>query len=105
MVALIAACFPIGLLGEMVSIGTLFAFLLVCGAVLHLRRSAPLAARPFRTPGSPWVPLLGIGFSLLLMLGLPLATWMRLIVWLAIGLIIYFGYGHQRANIVAAADD
>jgi APA family basic amino acid/polyamine antiporter len=104
-VALIAACFPIGLLGEMVSIGTLFAFLLVCGAVLHLRRSAPLAARPFRTPGSPWLPLLGIGFSLLLMLGLPLATWTRLIVWLVVGLIIYFGYGHQRAKILAGSDD
>ena len=104
-VAMIAACFPIGLLGEMVSIGTLFAFLLVCAAVLHLRRSAPLAARPFRTPGSPWLPLLGIGFSLLLMLGLPLATWMRLIVWLAIGLGFYFGYGHQRASIAAGTGD
>jgi len=104
-VAMIAACFPIGLLGEMVSIGTLFAFLLVCAAVLHLRRSAPLAVRPFRTPGSPWLPLLGIGFSMLLMLGLPLATWMRLIVWLAIGLGFYFGYGHQRASIAAGTGD
>jgi basic amino acid/polyamine antiporter, APA family len=103
-VALIAACFPIGLLGEMVSIGTLFAFLLVCAAVLHLRRSAPQVARPFRTPGSPWLPLLGIGFSLLLMLGLPLATWTRLIVWLAVGLVIYFGYGHRRASMVTASD-
>ncbi len=64
-----------GLLGEMVSIGTLFAFLLVCGAVMHLRRSAPMADRPFRAPAMPWLPLLGIAFSLLLMLGLPLATW------------------------------
>lgn len=102
-VALIAACFPIALLGEMVSIGTLFAFLLVCGAVLHLRRSAPDVNRPFRTPWSPWLPILGIAFSLLLMIGLPFATWMRLIVWLAIGLVIYFVYGHQRAAVTTAA--
>jgi APA family basic amino acid/polyamine antiporter len=84
----------------MVSIGTLFAFLLVCGAVLHLRRSAPQANRPFRTPGSPWIPVLGIAFCLLLMAGLPLATWARLIVWLAIGLVIYFGYGHRHCTLV-----
>jgi APA family basic amino acid/polyamine antiporter len=98
-VALIAASFPIGLLGEMVSIGTLFAFLLVCVAVIHLRRSAPRADRPFRTPGVPWLPVFGIGFSLLLMLGLPLATWLRLWVWLAIGLVIYFGYGHRHSVV------
>jgi basic amino acid/polyamine antiporter, APA family len=62
----------------MVSIGTLFAFLLVCLAVIHLRRTAPRFGRPFRTPGVPWVPLFGIFFSPLLMLGLPLATWLRL---------------------------
>jgi APA family basic amino acid/polyamine antiporter len=101
-VALIAAAFPIGLLGEMVSIGTLFAFLLVCVAVMHLRRSAPRTKRPFRTPAVPWVPLFGIGFSLLLMLGLPLATWVRLVVWLAIGLAIYFGYGHRHSVVPEA---
>ncbi len=98
-VALIAASFPIGLLGEMVSIGTLFAFLLVCLAVLHLRRSAPKTSRPFRTPAVPWVPLFGIAFSLLLMLGLPLDTWLRLLVWLVIGLVIYFAYGHRHSLV------
>jgi APA family basic amino acid/polyamine antiporter len=101
-VALIAASFPIGLLGEMVSIGTLFAFLLVCIAVIHLRRSSPATNRPFRTPGVPWIPIFGIAFSLLLMLGLPLATWLRLLVWLAIGLVIYFGYGHRRSVVAPA---
>ena len=101
-VALVAACFPIGVLGEMVSIGTLFAFLLVCAAVIYLRHRAPDAKRPFRAPGLPWVALLGIGFSLLLMLGLPLVTWLRLFVWLAIGLAIYFGYGHRHSALPEA---
>lgn len=104
-VAAIAGTFPIGLLGEMVSIGTLFAFLLVCLAVIHLRRSAPGAGRPFRTPGVPWVPIFGILFSLLLMLGLPLATWLRLVVWLAIGLVIYFGYSQRHSLASASTGD
>jgi APA family basic amino acid/polyamine antiporter len=98
-VALIGACFPIGLLGEMVSIGTLFAFLLVCMAVMYLRRSSPKTNRPFRTPAVPVVPLCGVGFSLLLMLGLPLDTWLRLLVWLVIGLAIYFGYSHRHSLV------
>ena len=83
----------------MVSIGTLFAFLLVCLAVIYLRRSAPKVNRPFHTPAVPWVPIFGIGFSLLLMLGLPLDTWLRLFVWLAIGLVIYFSYGHRHSLV------
>ena len=99
LVALIAGTFPIGLLGEMVSIGTLFAFLLVCLAVIYLRRSAPQKNRPFRAPAVPWVPILGMAFSVLLMLGLPLDTWLRLLVWLAIGMVIYFSYGHRHSLI------
>ena len=103
-VALIAASFPIGLLGEMVSVGTLFAFLLVCVAVIHLRRSAPRTKRPFRTPAVPWVPLFGIGFSLLLMFGLPLDTWIRLAVWLLIGLAIYAAYGAKHSRLRAKSE-
>nr|WP_245444955.1 amino acid permease [Mesorhizobium soli] len=96
-VAIVAALTPIGILGEMVSIGTLFAFVLVCGAVIFLRKSDAAIARPFRTPGVPVVPVLGILFCLLLMVGLPWETWLRLIVWLLIGLVIYFTYGRYHS--------
>jgi APA family basic amino acid/polyamine antiporter len=98
-VAIVAALTPISVLGEMVSIGTLFAFILVCGAVIYLRRSDSDASRPFRAPGVPIVPVLGILFCLLLMVGLPLVTWMRLVVWLVIGLIIYFSYGRNHSKL------
>jgi len=98
-VATIAAMVPIGILGEMVSIGTLFAFVLVCGAVLYLRRSEPDMARPFRAPGAPIVPLLGMGFSLLLMAGLPRDTWLRLVIWMVIGLVIYALYGRHHSRL------
>ncbi|WHZ11651.1 MAG: putative amino acid permease, GabP family [Burkholderiaceae bacterium] len=102
-VAIVAAFTPINVLGEMVSIGTLFAFVLVCGAVLYLRRSDPQTARPFRAPGVPVIPLLGVLFCLLLMAGLPLVTWARLVVWLVIGLAIYFGYGRHHSTLRQAA--
>jgi APA family basic amino acid/polyamine antiporter len=98
-VAIVAALTPISVLGEMVSIGTLFAFILVCGAVIYLRRSDSGASRPFRAPGVPIVPILGILFCLLLMAGLPLVTWIRLFVWLVIGLIIYFSYGRNHSKL------
>ncbi|HYP83401.1 amino acid permease [Variovorax sp.] len=98
-VALFAGLVPIHLLGEMVSIGTLFAFSLVCAAVLHLRRVEPTLARPFRTPCMPWVPLAGIAMCALLMVGLPWDTWLRLVVWLAVGLAIYFGYGRHHSRL------
>ena len=96
-VAAVAAFTPIDILSEMVSIGTLFAFILVCGAVIMLRRSDGKVRRPFRTPGVPVVPLCGIGFCLLLMSALPGITWLRLIVWLAVGLAIYFLYGYRKS--------
>jgi APA family basic amino acid/polyamine antiporter len=92
-VALVAALAPIGILGELVSIGTLSAFIIVCAGVLVLRYRSPELKRPFRTPGVPVVPVLGIVFCLYLMAGLPLDTWLRLTIWLGLGLVIYFGYG------------
>ena len=106
-VAVVAAFTPINVLGEMVSIGTLFAFILVCGAVIYLRRSDAGAARPFRAPGVPVIPILGILFCLLLMAGLPLVTWLRLFVWLVIGLIVYgiYGRNHSRLRYPERAPD
>ena len=96
-VAITAALVPIEILGELVSIGTLFAFILVCGAVIYLRRSDSEAFRPFRVPGVPLVPIMGILCCLLLMAGLPAVTWLRLAVWLIIGLAIYFFYGRSHS--------
>ncbi|MCA0177291.1 MAG: amino acid permease [Proteobacteria bacterium] len=102
-VAVVAAFTPIGILGEMVSIGTLFAFILVCGAVIYLRKSEANMHRPFRVPGAPWVPLAGIASCLLLMLGLPLVTWTRLGGWLLIGLAIYFFWGRAHSRLARKA--
>ena len=96
-VAAIAAFVPIDILGEMVSIGTLAAFILVCTAVLYLRRSDPKTPRPFRVPAVPWIPIAGILVCLLLMAGLPGATWLRLIVWMVVGLGIYLAYGRHHS--------
>ncbi len=97
LVAIVAALAPIDFLSEMVSIGTLLAFILVCGAVIYLRRSESEVFRPFRVPGVPVVPALGILFCLVLMAGLPLVTWARLLVWLAFGLVVYFTYGRHHS--------
>ena len=97
--ALIAGLFPIGLLGHMVSIGTLFAFVIVCAGVLVLRRTDPNAPRVFRTPGVPWVPVLGIVTCGAMMASLSLDTWLRLAIWMAIGLAIYFGYGKKHSRL------
>ncbi|MFJ5486381.1 amino acid permease [Hansschlegelia beijingensis] len=99
LVALTAGFLPVSILGEMVSIGTLFAFILVCAAVLYLRRTEANVHRPFRTPGAPLVPIIGILLCLTLMAGLPLDTWLRLLIWMAIGVAIYFGYGHRHSTV------
>ncbi|MEO8636038.1 MAG: amino acid permease [Gemmatimonadales bacterium] len=96
---LIAGLFPIGLLGELVSIGTLLAFVIVCGGIIVLRRVQPDLPRPFRTPLVPLVPILGILICGYMMYGLPTDTWLRLAVWMALGLVIYFLYGKQHSKL------
>jgi APA family basic amino acid/polyamine antiporter len=96
-VATMAGLIPLSILAEMTSIGTLFAFVIVCGAVLIMRRTNPNAKRPFRAPLVPLVPILGILTCLLLMFSLPAENWYRLIIWLLIGLAIYFLYGRRHS--------
>jgi APA family basic amino acid/polyamine antiporter len=98
-VAIFAGLIPINVLGQLVSIGTLLAFVIVCAGVLILRSKRPDLPRPFKTPWSPLVPILGISISLLLMASLPLDTWLRLIIWLAIGFAIYFGYSRKHSLV------
>jgi basic amino acid/polyamine antiporter, APA family len=102
-VAITAGLFPIGLLGHMVSIGTLLAFAIVCMGVLVLRYKQPHLDRPFRVPGMPVVPILGALFCFWLMYSLPGETWLRLAIWLVIGLAIYFLYGANAAQRARAA--
>jgi len=96
-VALATGILPLGLLGQLVNIGTLLAFVLVCAGVWILRGKRPDLDRPFRTPFMPIVPILGILCCLGLMATLPADTWLRLIVWLLIGFVIYFGYGKRNS--------
>jgi APA family basic amino acid/polyamine antiporter len=102
---LVAGAFPINLLGELVSIGTLLAFVIVCGGVWYLRVKEPTRERPFRTPMVPLVPILGILVCGAMMVGLPLDTWLRLIVWLVVGLAIYFFYGRSHSILRGTVAD
>src|SRR2546427_2921683 len=96
-VASMAGLIPLSILAEMTSIGTLFAFVIVCGAVLVMRKTNPNANRPFRAPFVPLIPILGILTCLLLMFSLPAENWWRLIIWLLIGFVIYFAYGRKHS--------
>lgn len=98
-----ASLLPIGELAELVNIGTLLAFIIVCAGVWALRKSQPDLPRPFRTPLVPLVPILGILTSLGAMLSLRLATWWRLLIWLAVGLLVYGFYSRKHSKVRRAA--
>ncbi len=97
--ALLAGLFPIDILGHLVSIGTLFAFIIVCAGVLVLRKQDPHTPRAFKTPWVPFVPIAGIVSCGYLMWGLGGETWLRLVIWMAIGLAIYFLYGKKNSRL------
>lgn len=98
-VSLFAGFVPVSDLGHMVSIGTLFAFVLVCIGVMVLRKSLPNAVRPFRTPWVPFVPVMGILVCMYLMYSLPSESWVRLFIWMALGVALYFSYGKKHSKI------
>jgi APA family basic amino acid/polyamine antiporter len=105
-VGMMAAFLPIQEIAELTNIGTLFAFVLVCLGVWILRHAEPDLKRPFQVPLVPLVPILGTIFCLYLMISLPLLTWLRFLIWMAAGLIIYFNYGrfHSRIELEGARD-
>jgi APA family basic amino acid/polyamine antiporter len=96
-VAVAAGLLPLTTLSQLVSMGTLLAFTLACIGIIILRRTSPSLERPFRTPGMPWVPLLGALTCVIQMVGLPWETWARLVVWLVLGMVVYVAYGRSHA--------
>jgi APA family basic amino acid/polyamine antiporter len=97
--AVVGALTPIDEIGKMVNIGTLLAFVIVCVAIMMLRKSDPGRERPFRTPWVPFVPVMGIFFNGYMMVKLGWLNWVRLVVWLVIGLVIYFCYGIKNSRV------
>lgn len=95
----LAGILPISILGELVSIGTLLAFAIVCIGIIILRVKRPDLPRAFKTPFVPLIPILGAGICFLQMFSLPWETWMRLITWMALGIVIYFTYGIRKSNL------
>jgi APA family basic amino acid/polyamine antiporter len=98
-VATMGAFLPLRILAELVNIGTLLAFVIVCAAVMIMRRTHPDVRRPFRAPLGSIVPVLGILSCLMLMFSLPAENWLRLVVWLVIGLVVYFAYGRHHSRV------
>ena len=96
---ILAGILPISILGELVSIGTLLAFSIVCISIIVLRKTRPDIPRPFKTPWVPVIPALGALICIVQMLALPLGTWLRLLIWMAVGLIIYFLYGINHSKV------
>jgi APA family basic amino acid/polyamine antiporter len=103
-VAILAGFVPISLLGELVSIGTLFAFVIVGTGIIILRSSNPALNRPFKVPLSPFIPIATVVSAAYLMNSLPLDTWIRLIDWMAVGLVIYFAYSYKNSNLAKVSD-
>ena len=98
-VGLFASFVPGDIVGDMTSIGTLFAFILVCAGVIIMRKTDPDAVRGFKTPLVPLVPILGIIVCGAMIFGLGFPNWLRLFVWLIIGFVIYFGYSRKRSKL------
>ena len=99
--ALTAACCNVGILSDMVNIGTLSAFTLVAISIPIMRKKRPDLERSFKIPGNPWVPILIAIANLWLMVNLSVLTWIRFVVWLIVGFAIYFGYGYRHARLGA----
>jgi APA family basic amino acid/polyamine antiporter len=102
--AIVGALTPIDDIGKMVNIGTLLAFVIVCIAVMVLRRTNPGQARPFRTPWVPFVPIMGIVFNGYMMIKLGWINWARLIIWLIIGMVVYYTYSRKHSRVQAALE-
>jgi APA family basic amino acid/polyamine antiporter len=102
---ILAGVLPIRILGELVSIGTLLAFAIVCISIIVLRRTKPEIHRSFKTPFVPLIPILGAAICLVQMIALPFDTWLRLIIWMALGFIIYFAYGKKRSVLRKSVDN
>jgi APA family basic amino acid/polyamine antiporter len=94
-----AGIWDIGTFADLANIGTLFAFIIVSLGVIVLRKTQPDRPRGFRVPGAPWLPMISIAFCLVLMMALPLETWVRFFVWLLIGFAIYFPFGRKNSAL------